>query len=593
MSIEELVNTVYSTLLHSLWQGAAIALVAGILMILTKRWTSSVRYNLLVGSMAFFVLGITITFIHFMPSGNDIFISRATTGAVSPEAPVNLYTAPLDQLFSILSSYSNRIVLLWFLVICLKSIRLYLDLQGVIKLKTKQTFDAGSYWNSLTETLSRKLQIQRTVQLFESRLTSIPLTVGYLKPVILVPIGMLAALPSDQIEAILLHELAHIKRKDYFINIFQSMIEVVFFFNPAIWWLSSQIRAERENCCDDIAVANSNSKINYVKALVAFEDYRQKDLAMTVSFGGQKNTLLARAKRILYNENKTLNSMEKFILTSGLVLSGLLSMAFTDNGRKQLHKTLKPVVASITENFPATRSTFAAVTDTVVAPRAQGDTSLKQHQFPSTGTVEGYALVHNGTHYRFKVKDGKVADLFVNDQKIDESKIVDYATATATIIQRHKDAELSAQDAERQSDQAKIEAENAVKRSEIAKKISDEIIQAKLKTEVGSIENSGPKVSFDGAEMVITNDEAKKTILFGKNKVIEITTRELTPIDFEAAKEIALSEVGKTMTAPIPVFKAVPVNADPVVVPAIKVSPETSIKPTNAPKVIKAVPVSP
>src|SRR5690606_19858334 len=111
------------------------------------------------------------------------------------------------------------------------------------------------------------LGLKERIQLLESVKVNLPLTIGWLKPVILFPAGMLSGMPADQLEAIMAHELAHIQRRDYLFNIVQNAIEILFFFHPAVWAISHRIRVERENCCDDIALRHCQSKLALANAL--------------------------------------------------------------------------------------------------------------------------------------------------------------------------------------------------------------------------------------------------------------------------------------------------------------------------------------
>src|SRR5262249_45478906 len=154
----------------------------------------------------------------------------------------------------------------------------------------------------------------KKIILLESEIIKVPMMTGWLKPMILFPFSLLSQLPQEQVEAILLHELAHIKRKDYFVNLLQNFAETIFFFNPAVLWISSLIRDERENCCDDIAIQSTNDKEKFIHALVAFQEYNLSKSRFGIAFPGQKNHLLNRIKRIIYNSNKTLNNMEKVLL---------------------------------------------------------------------------------------------------------------------------------------------------------------------------------------------------------------------------------------------------------------------------------------
>ena len=116
--------------------------------------------------------------------------------------------------------------------------------------------------------LSARLGVKQVVRLLESSLVEVPTVIGWLKPVILLPIATVNSLTVSQLEAILAHELAHIRRADYVVNVLQSVIETLLFYHPAVWWISSVVRQEREHCCDDLAASISGDKAGYVTALV-------------------------------------------------------------------------------------------------------------------------------------------------------------------------------------------------------------------------------------------------------------------------------------------------------------------------------------
>ena len=109
-------------------------------------------------------------------------------------------------------------------------------------------------WQNKLNSFRYKLKLAKPVRLLESARVNVPVVIGFIKPVILVPVGMLTGFSSDEVESILAHELAHVVRNDYLINILQSVAEIILFYNPALWWISGTIRKEREKCCDDIAV---------------------------------------------------------------------------------------------------------------------------------------------------------------------------------------------------------------------------------------------------------------------------------------------------------------------------------------------------
>src|SRR5476651_2673010 len=179
----------------------------------------------------------------------------------------------------------------------------------------------------------------------ESGIAKVPMVIGHLKPVILIPIGLINSLSSDEVEAILIHELAHIQRRDYLVNILQSFMEIVFFFNPAVLWISKLIKAERENCCDDIAVTQTSSKVNYISALVSCQEYQLNVPAYSMALAGNKNSLVDRVKRIISSRNQSLNVVEKALLTICLVAVGLCMSAYA--AREDIKRTVHKVVAAI------------------------------------------------------------------------------------------------------------------------------------------------------------------------------------------------------------------------------------------------------
>ncbi len=133
--------------------------------------------------------------------------------------------------------------------------------------------------------------------LLESCLAEVPVVIGYLRPAILLPVGLLAGLPAAQVEAILLHELAHIRRHDYLVNLVQMFVEGLLFYHPAVWWLSAVIRAERENCCDDVVVATQGDAYGYAAALAALEERRAVSGDAVLAANG--GSLVKRIRRLL------------------------------------------------------------------------------------------------------------------------------------------------------------------------------------------------------------------------------------------------------------------------------------------------------
>lgn len=332
-------NALGTTLFHSLWMGVILAVFSGAVMFATRKTSAKLRYNLLTVALFLFVFAISAVFYAKLTEltgrsevqlKDQVEISLTMLQSSQPtvsSVQFSLY-AGLNKVFNIWNTYSVQIVLIWFLIICGKSIHLVMGLNSVYYLRKRQIYAAGKTWNEHLELLSDKLGLNQQVKLMQSGIAKVPMVVGHFKPLILIPLGLLNRLSTAEVEAILAHELAHIKRRDYLINILQSFIEIVFFFNPAVLWVSQLIKTEREHCCDDLAISCVNDRKNYVSALVFCQEFKQCAPAYAMGITGKKGSLLHRASRMLFNTNSTLNKMEKTILTIALVSTVLCTAAF-------------------------------------------------------------------------------------------------------------------------------------------------------------------------------------------------------------------------------------------------------------------------
>ncbi len=365
---DHIIKALCNTLMHSLWQGILLAILTGAIIIFTKKASAAHRYNLLVGTLTLFAGGVLFTFVWQlqqsqpgpasmaypvnMTAANPIAHQVNTTATVPVATQMaahvvvqNTKESVAQTVLNYFNSHYNIIVLIWFLIICAKSVQMAVGLHGVYYLKRTKVFAVGEDWENRLLQLAEQLRIKQTIRLMESGIAKVPMVIGHLKPVILIPIGLINSLPADAVEAILVHELAHIRRRDYLVNLLQSFMEIVFFFNPAVLWLSQLIKTERENCCDDMALAQSSNKENYIRALVSCEEYKAAGTAYAMAFPGGKNSLLGRVKRMIANRNHSLNMFEKTMLAVCLVALGLGVSAFT--AREQITKTIHSVVAAI------------------------------------------------------------------------------------------------------------------------------------------------------------------------------------------------------------------------------------------------------
>ena len=143
--------------------------------------------------------------------------------------------------------------------------------------------------------IATRLDLQRAVAILESAAVTVPTLIGWVRPVVLLPAAALSGLSPLQLQAILAHELAHVRRHDYLVNLLQSAVEILLFYHPAVWWISAEIRAERENCCDDLAVAVCGDRLVYVSALAELTSIERRAFALAATDG----SLVTRVRRIL------------------------------------------------------------------------------------------------------------------------------------------------------------------------------------------------------------------------------------------------------------------------------------------------------
>jgi beta-lactamase regulating signal transducer with metallopeptidase domain len=356
---ETIIRALCWTLLHSLWQGLILAVVAGVVMVLTKRAKSATRYTIL----GFLVIGFLavsgFTFFRELrmsatnggPVGGVVYSTpplgqaplEATPGAsVATPQPVSA----IGQLVQYFNTHASVVVVVWFIVFLARTVTLLSGLVYAQRIRHYQTRPAPAEWQERLAVLLERLGITRPVGLLESALIKVPVVVGWLKPVILLPIGMLAQLPADQVESILLHELAHISRRDYLFNFAQHFIDTMYFFNPALLWVSSLIRTERENCCDDVAIRETRSRRKLIEALVSFHEYQQSAGGYVLGFAGKDGSVVRRVERIVHKTNHSLNAGERALLLGGVVLLCGAWVAVNTHVRAATRETVKQTVVT-------------------------------------------------------------------------------------------------------------------------------------------------------------------------------------------------------------------------------------------------------
>jgi beta-lactamase regulating signal transducer with metallopeptidase domain len=302
-------------LLHLLWQGAIVAGILAAVLGLLPRRAANLRYLASCTALALLPLLAIATAIRAY--------EQPAVVAAAPLSIMAAATAPAETATTTLASPAQApttaqrlrsaavaargvlpyIVLAWLVGVVLLSIRLVVSWLRVRRLTTRNVGPAGSEWEATALRLAHALWLPRAVRILRSAAVEVPTVIGWLRPVVLLPASTLAGLSGEQIEMILAHELAHIRRHDFFVNLMQALVETLMFYHPAVWWISASVRQERENCCDDLAVAVCGNPLQYARALTRLEELRVKPVHMAVAASG--GSLLARIRRLVKAQDVT------------------------------------------------------------------------------------------------------------------------------------------------------------------------------------------------------------------------------------------------------------------------------------------------
>ena len=288
------------TLVHFLWQGSLIAaLYAGARKAAKRISSPNTRYLLACAALASMMAAPLVTWNLTAPS--DAIADSAYRIRNAPPAPST--TAALSlSVRTAASSLEPARLLPWVVAIWLiGAIAFWVRLAGgwvvAARMRSMLVRPAPPEWQQLLTGLATRIGLYRPVRLLVSALVQVPTVVGWLRPVVLVPVGALSGLPPEHLEALLVHELAHIRRHDYLVNILQSIAEALLFYHPAIWWVSGHLRSERESCCDDVAVSVTGDVLTYVQALAQWESCRPALFRSAVAVNG--GSLAHRIARLL------------------------------------------------------------------------------------------------------------------------------------------------------------------------------------------------------------------------------------------------------------------------------------------------------
>lgn len=316
------------TIVHSFWQSLIVFTLLSLSLLMCQRSKPEIRYGLSIIALICCLLISIKTFVYCyqdVAQASQLFTQLQTT--LNTPQIQNWWVTT----FTTINPWLDTIVLFWCVGFIIQGIRYGYDIRLTHKLKSQSVSHLPQQWDKRLQSLVQKLGVTKSVAFMHSTKINVPCVIGHFKPVILLPLGILVQLPQAHIEAIVLHELAHVKRHDYLTNILLCLIKVLFFFNPLVLAIGKKISIERENICDDIAVKACGDPLTFANSLSQFADVTPvSQSAMAAS--KDKYLLLERVKRLFPNNGKLATSTERLI---ALICAGLLGLTLNVNAKNQ------------------------------------------------------------------------------------------------------------------------------------------------------------------------------------------------------------------------------------------------------------------
>jgi len=286
----DLIFTLGGAVMHFLWQGALIGLIAAVILHGLRKGSAQARYAVACGALAVCLVVFVATFIWLMPQ---------TTAATDEQGVTSIISGSLTATVQYRWNFAEIAAWGWGLGVVFMLLRFARHWLWSHRLRTRMVADPDGQWLQVFEELKQELGLSKAISLLKSGLAETPMVVGWFAPMVLVPASAFTSLSPEQMRMILAHELTHIRRYDHWVNQFQGVVEIILFFHPAMWWISRQVRIEREYCCDDASLRGTPDPKALAEALTQLELHRISSPPNALAANG--GSLMDRITRILGN----------------------------------------------------------------------------------------------------------------------------------------------------------------------------------------------------------------------------------------------------------------------------------------------------
>ena len=574
MSITEhlfhpLVNALGWTLLHSLWQILLIALLWKLTLRIAKKASPNLKHNITLTAL----LMIPAAFCYTLYRQWEVFSNAKRIVSLEFEDSAWLAYGGETSFFMVQKSYPE--LLNWFdaytpliflvyvaglILFSLNGIAGYLKL---FTLRYRYSRNIPAEWAEKVAGYIKKSGLSERIKLYITPKISVPCVVGFIKPVILLPVSFFTALSPEQIETIILHELSHIRRKDHLVNMLQNILETVFFYHPCTWWISNHLRRERENCVDSWVVKKTGKPMIYALALLKLEEEKaQNALQPSLAATSNKNHLLTRIKNIMHMKTSKFNPGQK-IATILVIIAAAASVAWI-NPAMNIN-----LFASAETGIDKHEATIHTAEDTISAKVIEESRSLKEKEPRNIYLQDGSSITwqelseKDRKEIRKALEEARLAIQEVNKEVFEKLNSDEFrAEMQQAGADINKAMEMVNRELFAKINSEEFKSEMQLAREEIRRAMEEEVrpaikeahqeIASEFKSEEFKKEMQKIKEEINKALEELDEDERQQI-----REEINRAMKELEEVDWdqinkeiqEAMKEVskAMSEVGKAM----------------------------------------------
>ncbi|MCX2575596.1 M56 family metallopeptidase [Pedobacter sandarakinus] len=337
--LQHFINAFGWSILNSLWQSAVVYGILFLTLFSLPKLAAKHKHNLAFGA----ILLMFAAFAYNLITKINLAIPKQVVNEQLTQAQFQQYFNNLPESFSSRAERYFPIVAVFYVIgILLQSLVILRGYQQLSRFKKESLTVIPEEWQHIFERVSARLNIKKYIQFHISAIVNVPVVIGYFKPVVLFPIALVNQLDTDQVEAILIHELSHVRRNDFLLNLIKTAIETLLFYNPFVWLAGRFIHIEREHACDDLVLKVTGKPLNYAHALLKLELLKDKNSpAYALAATGKTQNLYQRIKRITNMKTNYLNAKQQMAaLTLGVAC--LFSIAWINPAtKKQIKHTPK------------------------------------------------------------------------------------------------------------------------------------------------------------------------------------------------------------------------------------------------------------